>query len=157
MLRVSDVLRYSEVDYYRLRKILESSPKCDCCGRPCIDDEDNFIDIVINFPDSQPVRSKLIEHHLRYLPEDTIDICYYCHAKIHHSSDFHPELKPQDKRNIPKGTMTRVCPNCGTTFRSRAYDYSLCAKCKLDEHTKFQQAKRSLYKGISDRLWWMKY
>jgi hypothetical protein len=40
----------------------------------------------------------LVTHHTHYIPEESMEICKSCHAKIHLDKSFHPELRPEMSR-----------------------------------------------------------
>lgn len=42
------------------------------------------------------------EHHISYITNTTIDVCYSCHRRIHHEDGFFDELKPDISRKEAK-------------------------------------------------------
>lgn len=78
---------------------------CTDCGdgpramEDALKDEEPADIVDYDIPIPQLERSTLHEHHVSYVPEETVLVCSSCHAKIHHDEQFRPELTPERKKS----------------------------------------------------------
>ena len=70
------------------------------------------------------VKEKLLEHHIRYNPEETVIVCKSCHFKITRMIQGHVKGMPGNY----------LCKNCGRHYTSNKD--KLCWYCKPENQKK---------------------
>lgn len=79
------------------------------CSNPECEPKEHHLKMVVENEEPQkrteyvlPIKgiitTTIHEHHMSYVPEETMMVCSTCHAKIHHNDDFRPDLQPDMKR-----------------------------------------------------------